>query len=77
MKAQREMLWLYLREQIKAERVITFSKKGLLPPVTQLRDVMRDAGEDEAGKAGHDGRRPKRRFARGNNMGFVIVSRKF
>ena len=43
-------------EQIAVERVILITKKGLRPPVTALSDMVRDAGNDEAGEAGHAGK---------------------
>lgn len=43
-----------LRQQIEIQRIIVIFKKRPLPPVTTLRDVMRDARQDEARKAGHD-----------------------
>jgi hypothetical protein len=44
---------LCLRQRIEEKRIIAFLKEGLLPPVASLGDVVRDAGEDETGEAGH------------------------
>lgn len=43
-----------LRQQTAIGGVIGFAKKGLLPPISALGDMMWNAGKHEAGKAGDD-----------------------
>jgi hypothetical protein len=42
-----------LRQKIAIERIAGIFEKRLLPPVTPLRDVVRDAGNHKTEKAGH------------------------
>jgi hypothetical protein len=42
-------------EQIEVERIIAVFEKRLPPPVSALRDVVWNAGNDDTGKAGDSG----------------------
>ena len=40
-------------EEIAVERIIAVLEEHLLTPIAALRDMMRQTGHDDAGKAGH------------------------
>ena len=42
-----------LRQQIAVERVILVAEKGARAAVAALGDMMRNAGDDDAGETGH------------------------
>jgi hypothetical protein len=42
-----------IREQVEIEFIVAILKKRPLPPVPALGHMMRNAGQDETGKAGH------------------------
>ena len=45
-----------LAQEINVEQAVLVGEEDRLPAIAALGDVMRDAGDDDAGEAGHSGR---------------------